>query len=812
MTRNERTHLVATAALLHDIGKIGQRAAADGPDDQTVAEFCPKDPATSRPSHLHAAWTGWFVERHLRTLWEGRGAETVLGWAARHHCPSTPLEWVVAEADRLSSGMDRPENEDLPSGGPAMVAVESVISRVSKDREANTRSGGAFLPMSDFALDRASLFPGGSGTVGPEAYRNLWEGLGRGTKAVDSLASRPESGPMVEAVMHLLERHASGVPASTVSSPRDVSLFDHARSASALAACISFDDRCETEEGFVRDRSDPRYALVCADISGIQGYLHALKSEGARRSLTGRSFYVQLLQDAIASCLVARWNLPPTCVLYQGGGKIWLLLPSAVLDEVRTFAEEVDLSLWNETGGLLGLGIGFDTLCGNDFIEHQIGVKWASALNDLKENRLRRLVTRGYDDVFQPREFGRYECEQCGRETNDRQCSHCTLTEEIGRRLGRTRVIHRLVGKRPPDKTLKVPMPSPLDVTYVFEGEDGPPTLEGTVALSVGWPLESEVLADAREGRARVFWPLATSEPVEFARLAEQNPGVPRLGILRADVDSLGDLFERGLREDEQTLSRLAALSRSLNVFFGAYVPNEVRKRWPDTVRVVFSGGDDCFLVGSFHVMPEVSKWLRDEFRAYGAENPALSISAGIAIQGENAPLITTARRALDAERKAKAFERGTRKKDALCLFDVPVSWLEVERAGALVSRLVASIRELSPAHAGLSRFEGPEMPWPTARLPRALLQTLAQIASLHLDSRGRPSLDQAVNSHRWMWIAHYALTRAAEGCPGARSFLEAVRLELLQTGAAAGADARALIDYLSVVVEWAFLLTRPGR
>ncbi len=811
MTRKERTHLVAVAALLHDIGKVGQRAASERPDDQTVAAFCPTDSTTARPSHLHAAWTGSFIERYLPSLWSGRGGDNLLGWAARHHAPSTPLEWVVAEADRLSSGMDRPENEDHPTAGPATVALESLLARLGCDPVALPHN--RFLPLSEFRLDRKTLFPMHAGTCDPRAYRALWEDLGGSAAAIGSLSSAADLGLVAYATLHLLERYTSNVPASTISTPRDVSLFDHARSAAALAACIAYDDRVEADERYVRDRADPRYALVCADISGIQAYLHALKSGGARRSLTGRSFFIQLLQDAVGAWLVSRFDLPPTCILYQGGGKVWLLLPSSILADVAALAEEVDLSLWNETGGLLRFAVGFATLRGTDFVEHNIGSRWADALDHLNETRLRRMASRPYDAVFGLGDFGLYDCEQCGRETRreSRQCPHCARIEEVGRQLGRVKVIHRLSGRASFPDTLTFQMPAPLDVTYVFEREQEPAPPAPSVVLSLDWPSKEDVVKDARQGRARIFWPLATSEPIEFTTLSAHNPGVPRLGVLRGDVDSLGDLFERGLPKQEQTFSRLAAFSRSLNVFFGAYVPSEVRRRWPDTVRIVFSGGDDCFLVGSFHAVPAVAKWLREEFQAYGGGNSALTLSAGVAIQDENAPLIATARRALEAERKAKGFQRGNKTKDAICLFDLPLSWTELERAGALAARLVEMVGRLSPRQANLGAFTWAALPTGSGILPRAFLGTLRWIASLYRWSSGHRSLRDAVNSHRWMWLAHYSFRRVAEMHRSPKEFLDVLLRQILQTGSMPNSDTRALIEYLGVVAEWAFLLTRPG-
>ncbi len=44
-----------------------------------------------------------------------------------------------------------------------------------------------------------------------------------------------------------------------------------------------------------------------------------------------------------------------------------------------------------------------------------------------------------------------------------------------------------------------------------------------------------------------------------------ENPNFSRMGVLRMDVDNLGNIFQKGLPANRATLSRLAALSRSFD-------------------------------------------------------------------------------------------------------------------------------------------------------------------------------------------------------------------------------------------------------
>ncbi len=72
----------------------------------------------------------------------------------------------------------------------------------------------------------------------------------------------------------------------------------------------------------------------------------------------------------------------------------------------------------------------------------------------------------------------------------------------------------------------------------------------------------------------------------------EQNElyGVPYLGVLKADVDNLGTIFQKGI--PNANISRIVSLSRLLNNFFSNYVAKLLKNEFQD-IYMVFSVGDD---------------------------------------------------------------------------------------------------------------------------------------------------------------------------------------------------------------------------
>lgn len=105
--------------------------------------------------------------------------------------------------------------------------------------------------------------------------------------------------------------------------------------------------------------------------------------------------------------------------------------------------------------------------------------------------------------------------------------------------------------------------------------------------------------------------------------------GFKRLGILRMDVDNLGRIFQEGFGENRSSFSRYAALSRSFDWFFKGYINTLWKGHFSNSTYIVYSGGDDLFLVGRWNDCIAFAELIRTEFRKYVCENPILRFPAG---------------------------------------------------------------------------------------------------------------------------------------------------------------------------------------
>ncbi|RKY00370.1 type III-A CRISPR-associated protein Cas10/Csm1, partial [Candidatus Poribacteria bacterium] len=112
---------------------------------------------------------------------------------------------------------------------------------------------------------------------------------------------------------------------------------------------------------------------------------------------------------------------------------------------------------------------------------------------------------------------------------------------------------------------------------------------------------------------------------------------------MRADVDNLGRLISRGIHRGEYTFSRMASVSRLLNLFFklgvnglcrgrieGGEPVGVVKRGGERNLAVVYSGGDDLFIAGAYDEVLELAFDISRAFRRFVGGNPDVTLSGGI--------------------------------------------------------------------------------------------------------------------------------------------------------------------------------------
>src|SRR4029077_11466298 len=134
-------------------------------------------------------------------------------------------------------------------------------------------------------------------------------------------------------------------------------------------------------------------------------------------------------------------------------------LPLSARGRAREVAERIDLAVHDRYAARLSFSLGIAELSGRDFIERQVGERFAAAAQDLQNRRRRRfagLMRTHYDEVFTPRGDPASErsCGICGKlaalaQSLDEQrpaCDDCRNFADLGRAAVRATAIIRAVG------------------------------------------------------------------------------------------------------------------------------------------------------------------------------------------------------------------------------------------------------------------------------------------------------------------------------------------------------------------------------
>ncbi len=735
-TPNRPTLLeAALGGMLQDIGKFMQRAhgAVRNMDSRVRERESVILPVyQGRYSHKHVLWTEaffqWMEDRNLNFP-AGIDRDRVRNMAVFHHKPDAfgALGWLQAEADRLSSGMDRKsrdetlENEaDQGKGWDTFIktAMLSPFSPVELDR---TPGSPRYQPLAELVPDERLLPCERVDTADfQDRYHTLWEGF---TKEFAELCQLDNPALFCEGLLSLSERYTWAIPSSTVDLP-DISLHDHNRTVAAIAACLhAWHDANATldDEAAIRDREQAKFRLLAGDLSGIQRALFKLAHQqvkGVSRILRARSFLMGMLTESAALYCRCELDLPVFNVLQQAGGRFVLLVPDLpdLEAKVATLRETIDCWMVEQYLGELNLNLALSgAFAGADFFPPRY--RWVQdGLNRRLESvKLQPLTGRATG--LHRLDYGQGVCPSCDSrpaQVPDNydpellRCRVCDTEHRVGRQLPHTRALlwrraetagdARSVAffgglqLRPitrDDGELPTVRRDALSGVRLYRGEHD--TVSGAWALRFVAnyvPLLNEAddydatdLSDEAgeigPGEAKVFEHLALD-----ARETHdgQRTGKPFLAVLKADVDNLGLIFSQGLRQpetnrDRNTISRSAALSRMLDLFFTGFLQQRLRSTFRNTY-TVYAGGDDLLLIGPWRDMIELSTSLNREFRAYTGENPNITLSAGLELTRANHPLNRSARAAEARLEHAKQAGR-----NRVCLLDeTPITWTELER------------------------------------------------------------------------------------------------------------------------------------
>lgn len=636
----DEAELVALGGLLHDIGKFKQRGSSQKKKHQEFGyEFLKK-----------------YSDRYLKEF------DSLPLFAKFHHRSDLyafsgdirvkNLLTIVCEADNISSG-ERREFDDYDSF-KVENPLESVFSSVNLGKG---KAEKCYYPLRVFS-SKSYFHPEKIAKNSQGDYRDLFEKF----ENEFEIAIRHSS---FNALLHTLEKYTTFVPAMLTEN-NDISLYDHLKTTSAIAICIYYYHRSELDRDIRREienRKEKKYLVVGGDISGIQDFIYTITSKGALKYLRARSLFLELMVEDVVAEIIHRLGLTRANIIFSGGGRFYILAYNTeeAKNQIAEIAKRVNRWLFDNFWGKLYFAIEWVEISGEELSKFRSEGKsiWELINRKLKVRKLRKFLdVAGEGDLIEnyiPDSGNFGECDVCKvpavlRDVEDvKVCQNCGEFLVMGKEILKADGFIRL---KETDEEIKYSLPFSCFVPVrIGELSDYPEDSEIYVRDIEAAGIEIAAKFNLIPISIGRYYARRDDGSVkEFDELAKCATGAKKLAVLRMDVDDLGKVFSIGLKDNE-TISRMATLSRFINHFFKNCIdlicageergdaPRIKGKKQKKDVVVVYAGGDDLFIVGAWDDVFELTFEIQDLFRKYVGENPNITISAGYAIFDPKFPL-----------------------------------------------------------------------------------------------------------------------------------------------------------------------------
>ena len=612
------------ASLLHDIGKFHQRTG-----DKVTGKFSEITADQHGRNGAHAKWSADFISK----FW----GEDVVDLALHHHQHTSSifpkLASMLQKADHHSS------TERISTDEANDVSLTPLISIFSEVKIGdNKESNEYYVPFKKIDLNEDSfenLKPKkysnevrAGWNLKPE-YKQLWLEFANEVSNLNRYD--------FNTTLALMRKYTSTIPSAVYVSVPDISLYDHSKTTAALAVCRYLFDR-DSEEDLTQTNHQKVYLAINGDISGIQKFIFKISSpqeaqSGMSKRLRGRSLYLTLLTNAIADKIAKELELTSANILFCGGGRFTIIAPNtdkakAKLEEIK---ENVNKEFIEKFNAELYLAIATEECCATkkdpkDESEYDLDNfgKLMKHLTDLLTEDKKHKFVDNLKDVFKFDDEIIYDdiCSVCGNlyhKNNDDEfvCPSCKSHESLGQKVANANYMIKVFLNDEYDfkdaekdfafydEYLKIgynfflsyksgsDLIKFIDKLDMFAEKFEVIKLNDTNFLEFAsefddLSLEKISFSFSFIGNTVPKYP--KEGPLYFEHLAQISKGSNKLGILKMDVDNLGQIFSSGFDQlldnsdsDEfisgMSISRMSTLSSQLDLFFSGFV-NEIASNY----------------------------------------------------------------------------------------------------------------------------------------------------------------------------------------------------------------------------------------
>lgn len=411
-------------------------------------------------------------------------------------------------------------------------------------------------------------------------------------------------------------------------------------------------------DSFVVDSES--FLFIVGDFFGIQRFIFDnVSTKKAAKILRAKSAYIQIFIKVLAYYLKEKLGESESLILSTSAGKFEILSKNinaqAVLDDTQ---KKINKKFIKEFYGFGGAGISF-TKC------EKSNLRELEKYKKLKERITSRAELAKYSkfDLQNQNPTLQYEegidnktlCGLCNlrKKSIDKDaCFACEVFVSIGKELTtkQSLKISKNVGK------YKI-----FENYYItFDGKKD----ENTV----------EIFDISKDATGKHAWALSSytrskdGEITTFEELEASSEGLKALGVLKGDVDGMGEFIKN--HAGIGSLQDFYIFSKSIDNFFSTYIPKVMGQEYPNSY-TVFTGGDDLFIIGSWSETLGLAARIQRDFKEF--TKGALTISFGFITSKSGAPLAYLSNTVEKALELAKEIEDA--RKDSITAFGETVKW-----------------------------------------------------------------------------------------------------------------------------------------
>ena len=651
MEVNEK--ILIYGALLHDVGKAIQRA---------------KGMSKNHPTHSFdfVKNNGIYIGLNQNEI------EKTSFLVKNHHNKEVkdPLLDIIKESDWLSAKYDR---ERYQGEDPPQIATTPLFTIFSEiELEGKGTKEELYNPVQPLNFDIKKHHPKKKGSPNIVHYDEIESSLERDWKELNKIK---DVHGKIDTINYIFLKNFKFVPSAIYKSKPDIPLYDHLKTTAAIALSLYRGDR------------DKPYLLIGGEISGIQRFIfyniNAKESDShAAKRFRGRSFFINLFTDSVVRYIIHELDIYEFSVIVNTAGHFVILAPNTEenrgkLEKIRY---EVNNYIVKEEIPEIYMSMEWVEFAEDGFEGFKVLSSLYQKIGERKLHKFSEIANK--NEEFFKSETEINPCPSCGRNKKSEECEFCKSLEDMGEKLVKAKYLLRKIGNEKGNWRFQY---GEFSIVYLLL----PDVEQRDKDKFVDWEvfnIKSVEIPDF--GRVRGFKLFGGFAPkiregervLSFEELVRRGNSIderaqgnkegrgekePKLAIFKADVDNLGLIFKKGIKN--MSISRYSHLSFMLDAFFALEGSKTAEN---NNIYLLFAGGDDLSAIGRYDEILKFAEDIEKKFEKWCGLNPALSISGGIALADVKFPV----RRLVSygEEELSKSKNRG---KNKITIFDISMPW-----------------------------------------------------------------------------------------------------------------------------------------